>query len=293
MTSLNQDIRDKLSRLNVLEKIIVVNIVVFIVGVLINALSEIGNTGLSWLELPKDAFDTLIKPWSIVTYGFAHYDFWHLFFNMVILYFVARMMANLFKPKMALNIYFLGIICGGLAFLLVYNLVPNQYLIPASALVGASAGVRALLIFICAYMPNNDVRIFTFNVKLKYIGITLVVLDILGLFSGNQGGHIAHLGGVVLGYMYAKQLEKGQDIGKGFERIMDRLATLFAVGKKAPLKTVHRTSKKQTFAGHNKTEFKEFNKQKQIDLILDKISKSGYESLSQSEKEFLFKQGKE
>ncbi|WP_353777740.1 rhomboid family intramembrane serine protease [Winogradskyella sp. 3972H.M.0a.05] len=292
MTTLTQDIKDKLSRLNILEKIIVVNLIIYVVGFLLRKLANIENS-LYWLELPKDAFDALLKPWSIITYGFTHYDFWHIFFNMLILYFVARLFLNLFNTKLALNVYFLGIIFGALTFLLVYNIVPDGVLKPATALVGASAGVRAVLIFLCAYMPNTEVKIFTFNVKLKHIGIFLVVIDILGLFSENQGGHIAHLGGVLLGYLYATQLHKGNDIGKGFERFMDRIASIFKPSSKpSPLRTVHKRKKSEQFAGHNKKEFDEFNKQKQIDLILDKISKSGYESLTQSEKEFLFREGK-
>jgi hypothetical protein len=198
----------------------------------------------------------------------------------------------MFKPKMALSIYFLGIIFGGLLFLFVYNVFPATILNPVIGLVGASAGVRALLIFICAYIPQTEVRLAFFNVKLMYLGIVLVVLDIIGLWSTNQGGSVAHLGGSALGYIYAMQLAKGHDIGVGFQRLMAWIESLFMAKKRSPLKTVYK-GKSNKVAGQNKTEFKEFNKQKQIDLILDKISKSGYESLTKEEKEFLFKIGKE
>ncbi|NNK87232.1 MAG: rhomboid family intramembrane serine protease, partial [Flavobacteriaceae bacterium] len=158
-------------------------------------------------------------------------------------------------------------------------------------LVGASAGVHASLIFLSTYIPDYEVRIFTFNIKLKYIALVLVALDILGLFGTNPGGNVAHIGGDLLGFFYAWQLQRGQDIGKGFERIMDSFASLFS-GRKTRMKTVHR-SKKSKYAGHSKKEFEEYNNQKQIDLILDKISKSGYESLSKEEKEILFRAGKE
>lgn len=287
MTSLNQDIQKKLRTLNVLEKIIAINVIVFLIGLVLSAILQTGGS-LYWLELPKDAGDFIFKPWSIITYGFTHYGFLHLLFNMMVLYFVSQMMLNLFNPKLTLNIYFLGIIMGGLFFLFAYNVFPPDFLKPASALVGASAGVRALLIFLCAYMPTTEVRVFTFNMKLWYLGLALVVFDVIGLFGSNQGGNIAHLGGVALGYFYAKQLLKGHDIGKGFERFMDGFANLFKPGRKSPLKTVHKR-KSGKVAGHDKSEFKEFSKQKQIDLILDKISKSGYESLTEEEKAFLFK----
>ncbi|MBN4085208.1 rhomboid family intramembrane serine protease [Flavobacteriaceae bacterium AH-315-B10] len=292
MTSLNYDIKNKLKNLSAFEKIIALNIVVYFVGwLLYQTQSVIRQDSLIWLALPKDFSDFILKPWSILTYGFAHIDLWHLFINLLILYFVGRLFSNLFNIKLSLNVYFLGILFGGLAYMLVYTLFPNGILKTAGPLVGASAGVRAALIFLCAYMPNKEMRLVTINIKLMYIGLVLVALDVLGLFGNNSGGNVAHLGGDLLGYFYAVQLQKGRDIGKGFERFMDAISSFFSIGKKSNLKTVYK-SKKKGFAGHTKQEFGEFNKQKQIDIILDKISKSGYESLSKEEKAFLFKTGK-
>jgi membrane associated rhomboid family serine protease len=292
MTSLNYDIKDKLKQLTAFEKIIALNVLVYIIGWFIFQTQGIARTySLQWLELPKDFLEFILKPWSIITYGFTHIDFWHLFFNVFVLYFVGRSFTNLFSVKLSLNIYFLGILFGGLSFMLVYTLFPNGILKAAGPLVGASAGVRAALIFLCAYMPNKEIRLVAFNIKLLYVGIVLVALDILGLFSDNSGGYVAHLGGDVLGYFYAVQLQKGTDIGKGFGRFINSISSIFTKSKSSPLKTVHKNKKKQ-YAGHNKQEFGEFNNQKKIDIILDKISKSGYESLSKEEKAFLFKVGK-
>lgn len=281
MTSLNQDIKDKLSRLNVLEKIIAINVVIFV-------LVKLLKLNLVWLKLPSDFSNFILKPWSIITYAFLHADLWHIIFNMVLLYFIGRMFLNLFNTKMALNIYFLGAICGGVFYLLFYNFLPKSQL--GMPLVGASASVMALLIFLCSYMPNQDVRIFTFNLKLWYIGLALVLLDALRLLGDNGGGNLAHLGGALLGYFYAKQLKKGQDIGKGFERFMDSIASMFKPSKKSPLKTVHKNKSK--VGGYTKADFNKFNNQKKIDIILDKISKSGYDSLTSEEKDFLFRAGK-
>jgi len=290
MTTLNYDIQDKLKRLSAFEKIIAFNIFIYIVGWLVFKIQNINRQdSLSWLSLPSDFYDFLLQPWTIITYGFAHVEIWHLFFNMLVLYFIGRSFSNLFNVKTSLNIYFLGILCGALAYLLVYNLFPNGLLKTSVGLVGASAGVRAVLIFLCTYMPKFEVRFVTWNIKLKYIGIALVVLDIPGLFSQNAGGSVAHFGGYILGFIYAHQLKKGTDIGKGFEKLMDSILAWFK--PKTKLKTVYR-SKKKTFAGHTKNEFDEFNNQKQIDIILDKISKSGYETLTPEEKEFLFRAGK-
>ncbi|MFB9057112.1 rhomboid family intramembrane serine protease [Mariniflexile ostreae] len=285
LMTLNQDIKDKLSRLNVLEKLIAINAVVFFLGLL---LKVIMNGSLHVLELPSDFMAFIVKPWAIITYAFVHYDFLHILFNMLWLYFIAKMFLNLFSAKLALNVYFLGAICGGLLYMLVYSLFPNVF--GKTQLVGASASVRALLIFICAYLPNQEVQFFTFKLKLWYIGVAIVFLDVIGLFGINAGGNLAHLGGAALGYFYARQYLKGQDIGKGFERFMDAFLNMFKSSKKGPLKTVHKNKSK--VGGFAKGEFNQFNHQKKIDVILDKISKSGYDSLTSEEKEFLFRAGK-
>lgn len=289
MSSLNQDIKKKLSNLNVLEKIIAVNGVIFLLALIL-------RLKFVWFELPSDVSDFIFKPWSIITYAFLHYDPLHILFNMLWLYFLGRMFLNLFSAKMALNIYFLGAIAGGLLYMLCYTLFPSVF-VGNSRLLGASAAVRALLIFLCAYMPNQEMRFFTFNLKLWYVGAAIVVLDVIGVFSGinnietgNAGGNLAHIGGALLGYFYAKQLIKGKDIGKGFEKLIDSISNMFKASKKGPFKTVHKNKSK--VGGYTKGDFKAFNNQKKIDVILDKISKSGYDSLTSEEKEFLFRAGK-
>lgn len=284
--SLTEDIKYKLARLNVLEKIIAINVVVFLIAMVLR--SVLGGV-IYWFQLPSELNSFLVKPWTIFTYAFLHFDFFHILFNMLWLYFIGRIFLNLFSSKMALNIYFLGAIFGGVFFILGYTILPGFFK-GATYLVGASAAVRALFIFICAYMPNKEVQFFTINVKLWYLGAAFVVFDVLGLFGTNSGGNLAHLGGAFLGYLYAKQLLKGNDIGRGFESIMDTVASWFKAASKTNLKTVHKDKSK--VGGFTKGEFNQFNNQKKIDVILDKISKSGYESLTAAEKEFLFRAGK-
>ncbi|OYX25733.1 MAG: rhomboid family intramembrane serine protease [Flavobacteriales bacterium 32-35-8] len=289
MTSLFQDIKTKLERLNALEKIIVINVIIFLFGLVSSIVFGSSRSGsLSWLELPSDFGTFILKPWSVITYAFAHYDFLHILFNMLWLYMVGQWFLNLFNPKLALNVYFLGAISGGLLFMVCYNLFPN--LLVTSSLVGASASVRALLIFLCTYMPNKELRFFTFNLKLWYFGLAIIVFDVIGLFGLNTGGNLAHLGGALLGYFYANQYVKGHDIGKGFGKFMDAIVDFFSFSKKSTLKTVHKNKSK--VGGYTKADFNEFNHQKKIDVILDKISKSGYDSLTAEEKEFLFRAGK-
>ena len=288
MKNFNQDIRFKLSRLNVFEKIIVVNFIIYVFTSTILRFQGFGM-GLEWLSLSKSASKVLLMPWTLITYGFTHYSFSHLLFNMLVLYFFGRSFSNLFKADLCFKVYLLGIFSGGLAFVFIYDLFPSGILNTVGPLVGASAGVRAVIVFLCAYLPNKEVRFFTFQFPLKYIGIALVVLDIPGLFSQNSGGTIAHFGGYILGYYYAVQFHKGIDIGE----FIIKIKRFFSFSS-SNLKTVYKNNKKKdnSLAGKKKKEFDSFTHQKQIDLILDKISKSGYESLTQLEKDFLFRAGK-
>lgn len=287
------NLRYQFSRLNIAEKLIVINVLVFIVNGLVPFLLGLSkNSIVQWFELPNDIVAIAFQPWSIVTYSFFHGGFGHLFWNMLLIYFVGRIFLNLFDAKRFMNVYLLGVILGGLFFVLGYNIFPaffntNAYLI------GASAGASAILLFVCTYIPNQEVRVIFFNVKLWYIGAFVVLTDLIQLPLSNSGGHLAHLGGAFLGYLYASQLLKGTDIGSGFSIFLDGIANLFKrTGKKAPMKTVYKNHGKKTGAASNADYDKKMH-QKKIDAILDKISKSGYESLSKAEKDFLFQAGKE
>lgn len=287
--SLSQDIKNGFTQLNALEKIIAANVIVFVVYSLL-MLPGSSLHFFDYFELPSQLSDFITQPWAIVTYGFLHYGFWHLLFNMLWLFVLARFFSNVFDYTIGVKLYFFGVLAGGAFFLLIYNLFPQ---LGNTKLVGASAGVRALLIFLCAYMPFMEVKVLVIKLKLWHLGAFVVLIDLLNLVANNNfGGNIAHLGGSLVGYIYAMQLQKGKTMGKSFDSAIVSLENLFKApkNKKTKLKTVHKGSKK--VAGYTKEEFKEFNNQKRIDLILDKISKSGYDSLTKDEKEFLFKAGK-
>ena len=276
------------ARLNIAEKLIAVNVLVFILDGL--ALALLGVSVSEWFHLPKILGEFLGQPWSLVTYSFFHAGLGHIFWNMLMLYFTGRIFLNLFDNQRFLAVYFLGVIVGGLVFLLSYNIFPTL-LNTNTALIGASAGVTAVLIFICAYIPNQEVRIIFFNVKLWYVGAFFVLIDLIQIpYGGNVGGRLAHLGGALLGYIYARQLLNGKDIGAGFTNMLNSIGNLFKKReKKGPLKTVYKKgkTKKASF------DYDKEARQRKVDAILDKISKSGYESLSKAEKDFLFKAGKE
>lgn len=285
------DLRYQYSRLNIAEKLIVINVVIFLFTRLIAVLFSFDmDIILHWLELPKEIGVFIFQPWSLVTYAFLHGGFGHIFWNMLMLYFTGRIFMNLYGERKFINVYFLGAIFGGLIFILSYNIFPALIGLNNS-LIGASAAVMAVLIFVCTYTPNQEVRIIFFNVKLWHVGVFSVLIDIFFIGGGsNIGGRLSHLGGAFVGYFYARKLMEGTDIGSGFSNMLDRIGNLFTKNKKAPMKTVYRkpTSNLKKSDGSDKEKH-----QRQIDIILDKISKSGYESLSKAEKDFLFKAGKE
>ncbi|WP_350290892.1 rhomboid family intramembrane serine protease [uncultured Croceitalea sp.] len=288
----NGGLKYQFTRFNIAEKLIAFNVAVFLINGLSVALLGFSNQGIiKWFELPEDFMTFFTQPWSLITYSFFHAGIGHIFWNMLMLYFTGRIFLNLFDNKRFINVYFLGVLLGGLLFMLSYNVFPTLAN-TNSALIGASAGVTAVLIFICAYIPNQEVRVIFFNVKLWYVGVFFVLVDLVQITSGeNIGGRIAHLGGAALGYFYARQLLKGNDIGAGFTKLLDSLSNLFKPReKKAPLKTVY---KNKSASSQSKADYDKQARQRKIDGILDKISKSGYESLSKTEKDFLFKAGKE
>jgi len=292
-------IRYKIQTATVTEKLIAINVLVFILFFLLRTVAYLfqipSDFLVEWFVFPKEPMEFLMKPWSIITYSFLHSGIWHILSNMLILYFSGVYFLNYFSPKRLLNYYFLGVIIGALVYMLSYNLFPAFQGTGRSYLMGASAGVMAVLIGIASHIPNMSVRLMIIgNIKFWWIAAFLVVLDIIQIPMGNAGGHLAHLGGAALGYLYTNQLQKGNDIGKGFENIMDSMASLFKPKeKKARMKTVHRTGKTAKKAPKAKRSIDRNEKQKRVDAILDKISKSGYESLSKTEKDFLFQAGKE
>lgn len=271
-------------------KIIVVNVLVFIMARLAAFFAGIPvQRFMSWFVLPDGFTEFITQPWAFFTYSFLHFGLFHLIFNMIWLYMFSKLLLNLFTEKRMLTIYLMGALFGGLLYVASYNLFP-VFEGSRSYLIGASASVMALMVFMATYSPNTSIRIFMFNVRLWHIAAFFVLLDLVRLpGSGNAGGLLAHLGGAMYGYVYARQLMKGNDIGRGFESAIDWLIDLFKPRRKKPFIKVHRSGASKV----RQTEKDKDDRQKRIDAILDKIGKSGYDSLSKSEKDFLFKAGKD
>ena len=279
-------LRQRFSQFNIAEKLILINVVCFVVPFFLRSIFFLFNlpaqSFLSFFELPSSIGDFIYQPWSLFTYGFLHDSIGHIFWNMLLLYYASQFFLNLFSSQRFINVYFMGILLGGLVFILSYAIFP-AFKDQSPQMVGASAGVMAVLIFSCTYMPTQEVRLLFFNVKLMYIGIVLVIVDVLQIPTGNAGGHLAHIGGAALGYIYAQQLQNGKDIGSGFERLWKWLVSLFSA--QPNMKTVHKTPRRNSKKAVQ-------SDQEKIDRILDKISASGYDSLTKEEKELLFNAGK-
>ena len=284
-----QDVLYKFKTLNIANKLIVINIAVFllffIASFLFNTSSEVL---MQWFVLPEEPIEVLKQPWSLLTYSFLHGGFMHILFNMIWLNFFSKFILNLFSEKRFLTVYLLGSLYGGLLFVTAYNVFP-VFQSKAGYLLGASASVSALMVFAATYSPNISFRFFMVTIKLWQLAVGLFLLDLFRLGSGtNPGGMLSHIGGAVFGYLYAVQLAKGNDIGLWFEKIVASLANLFKTRKNTPFRKVHKTPKNTT---KKKTTLVKDERQIKIDGILDKIGKSGYESLTKQEKDFLFKAG--
>ena len=257
-----------------------INIVVFI-AINIFSLGEflLGGQGfgskwiLKHLSVPASYDELPFKFWTILTYMFVQKDFFHILFNMLWLYWMGQIFMDFLNKKQFIFTYLSGGISGALLYLLAYNLIP-VFMSNASnsILLGSSASVMAIVVATATLVPDYTIRLMLFgNVKLKYLALAYFFLDIISMSGANPGGSIAHIGGAIMGFVFIKQLQNGNDFSKLFE-------------KKSKLKVVKNTNTKATK--------NDFTDQAAIDSILDKISKSGYESLSKAEKEELFKASK-
>jgi len=274
---------------NSLIKLIYINIGVFllislaaIIGFLLNnpAVSEIS---LAQLAAPASLRMLLLKPWTLITYMFTHKDIWHILFNMLWLYWFGKIFLEYLDQKKLVAVYLLGGLSGAVVYVLSFNIFPAfTGLVAESVAIGASASVMAVVIAVAAYVPDYSVNLFLLGrVKIKYMALAIFILTSVMDFSVNSGGKLAHIGGALLGYLYALNLKRGRDIGKGLNRIIDFIATIFKPRKR--MKVTYKKPASNYDYNKRKTEH-----QTRINAILDKISKGGYDSLTREEKDILF-----
>ena len=238
--------------------------------------------------VPADLGKLIVKPWTLVTYMFLHFNFWHILFNLIWFYLFGRIFLLYLNEKQLFSTYLLGGLSGAALFILAYNIFPGlSQNVANSEMLGASAAIMAIGMSISFYAPNYTVYLILLGpVKLKYIAIFFIVTDIIQIASYNAGGHIAHLGGVLYALLYVRFLRQGRDLGKGINRLVDGIVATFK-----PRKSKLRVTYKGNARNLDDFEYNEQKalEQKEIDRILDKIARSGYDSLSKKEKEILFR----
>jgi membrane associated rhomboid family serine protease len=274
---------------------------VFRVLLTISGFREIYASIRNAVALPADLSTFITQPWSLISYMFTHAEldrggFFHILFNMLFLYWFGRLVEDFIGSKKLVNIFVLGGLVGGITFVLIYNLIP--YYSPERdfvSLVGASAGVSAIVLAAATLAPDHSFHLFLIGpVKIKYIALVWIVFkSFQGLDGSNAGGEWAHLGGALIGYLYVTQLRKGTDLGSWIGNSLDWAGNLFK--DKPKIRVSHR--KERAYASGSKTSQRASANagkasQDEIDAILDKISAKGYESLSKEEKQKLFNASK-
>ncbi|AIG29948.1 transmembrane rhomboid family protein [Flavobacterium psychrophilum] len=276
-------------------KLIFWNLLLFTIPEIVFAVLQLFHININYFNyvaLSNHFGDLAGQPWTIVSYSFFHSGFFHLLFNMIMLHFASRLLITFFTQKQLFGLYVLGGIFAGIIYLVCYTFLPslsNQN----TLLVGASASIMAILFATMTYQPFMNIRLALFgSIKLWHIAILYLAIDLIQLPLENTGGHLAHLGGAFFGFIWVKFLQNGTDLTSRFNAIIDGFANLFSPKKETPFKKIHRNPKPiSTVKTASKIVTKD-KTQQQIDEILDKISKSGYDSLTADEKEFLFKVGK-
>ena len=242
---------------------------------------------IHYVSLSSNPADLLWKPWSLLSYAFFHSGIMHIIFNMIVMNFSGRLFMTYFTSKQLLGLYILSAIFAGICYILVF------YVLSINApIVGASAAIMAILVATTTYHPLMDLRLLIIgNVKLWHITAVIIIVDLMQLRSENMGGHISHLSGAFFGFIFIKLLQNGTDLSTVVTRVIDFFANLFKKNTSTPFKKVHKNYSKPLVKSVSKIVTKD-KSQQQIDEILDKISQSGYDSLTKEEKEFLFKVGK-
>jgi membrane associated rhomboid family serine protease len=284
-----------------LNKLIIINLAIFVVVNIVQLFfwlfkltySPVGMAETSiavyYLSVPAHIGSLLARPWTIFTYMFLQENFMHLLFNMIVLYFGGRIFTEYLDSRKLINTYIVGGLVGAAFYIVSFNVFPVfSESLPYSVALGSSASVLALLIAAATYVPEYSVVLFLFGrIKLKYLALIVVLVDVLSISKGNAGGHIAHLGGAFWGFFYIWQMKAGRNLTINFRWLnLKRFFSPLSRAKKKP------TQNPFTGKGRPLTD-EEYNtiknqQQQRIDKILEKISKSGYSSLTREEKELLF-----
>ena len=291
MSNILDNIKRTFNKGDVLMKFIFINIAVFFaihaVGVIATLFQLKSLDPLPILAVPSQLKMLLIRFWTLFTYMFVHVGFMHILFNMLWLYWFGKIFQSYFNDRTLGSLYVIGGLAGALLYILAFNTIPYYiYESGHGVMIGASASVMAIVMAAAFYRPEVSLNLFLFGrVKIIYIAIAVFVIDFFSLSNGNNpGGHVAHIGGAIAGYLFATQYKKGKDFTLPISRFLDKIANLF---KKRKYKGAHKVvyKKPETDYDYN---YRKKQESKNIDTILDKLKQSGYGSLSSEEKRQLF-----
>lgn len=290
MESFFDSLKRRFKQKDLLIQLIIINVAVFVVLGIFGVVTKLFKLDtfdlLSYIGV-SSSIPSLIKFWIPFTYMFVHQEFWHIFFNMLLLYWFGQIFLQYFNAKILGSLYVLGGLAGAVLYILAFNTIPYYIDMPHMPLIGASASVMAVIFGVAFFKPNATMRLLLLGeVKIVYIAIFFFAIDFFkGSVGANAGGSVAHIGGAAIGYLFAVQYGKGKDITRWMTRIMDFFANL---SKPKPKMKVKYKKRDEAYTYNERKN----NEQETIDNILDKIKASGYASLSKDEKQKLFEASK-
>lgn len=265
------NLKYELQKHSALTILLVVNVTLFFV---LNISTHIFHSAIiaDFLTLPLNLSEFIFKPWTLLTYMFSHEDLGHLFYNMLLLYFTSRTFLNFLNEKKLVYVYIMSGLFGGITLLVLSAIFPANFAM--SFLLGASAAVIGIVASLAMYIPNLPVSLFgIIEMKYKYYALLIFAVTTIIDFNINTGGKISHVGGALFGLLFGYMMKHGKDLTD---------FSFLKREKKSTLKVVYSNKSKTTPNA-------DFANQQTIDMLLDKISKHGYENLTKAEKELLFK----
>lgn len=272
----------------ILTRLIFVNIAVFLLLRIVAIVITLGGGNadtlwIQWFELPSNVVMLLHRPWTLLTYMFAQYGIFHLLFNILWLYWFGRFFMYVNTPKQLFGLYIYGGLGGALLYLAAFNTLP-YFADYDGLLIGSSASVLAIVVATAWRMPDFRVGLLFFgNVSLKWIAVVIVMLSLLNVSGENAGGNIAHVGGALTGAAYGYLINSGTDITSGFNKLLDRIICYWR-----RILSSHRIKTKPKFRQYENENGMTADEEASMDIILDKIKKSGYASLTDAERRRLF-----
>jgi membrane associated rhomboid family serine protease len=303
MNGIFDDLRNEFNKTgNAVVKLILINVIVYVLILVLRTVfhyalsSQVYDIVMSQVRLPASLSSFAYKPWTLFTNFFAHEGFFHILFNMLFLYWFGRIVEEYIGGRRVIALYVWGGISGGSVFLIMYNIAPYlQTGLSGATLIGASGGIFAIIVGLATLLPDYTIfLLFLGAVRIKYIAAFYILLSVAELVGSNPGGNLAHLAGALVGFGFIRSLKNGVDWGEPIYTFLDFVNALFTPRPNLPKMPRRERTPAPTIANKNNARIESSTTdsvpdQDEVDSILDKISKSGYESLSREEKQKLYK----